>query len=104
MVRDWYIKKGWHKMTYLATCPQLEIYSSQDLLLTYCVNSKKKKICDRNGDWAVLLFNRLNSTIDITLDFADKKTSEKLTELFAAMSSGGVDAERVDELRKAYKA
>ena len=48
MVRDWYIKKGWHKMTYLATCPQLEIYSSQDLLLTYCVNSKKKKICDPN--------------------------------------------------------
>ena len=56
--------------------------------------------------WAARLLEgivRLNR-FDITLDFADKKTSEKLTELFAAMSSGGVEAERVDELRKAYKA
>lgn len=32
----------------------------------------------RNGDWAVLLFNRLNTTIDITLDFVDVGNTSQL--------------------------
>lgn len=47
--------------------------------------------------------SRLNR-FDLTLDFADKATSEKLGELFDAMGSGGVDTEQVGELRELYKA